>query len=166
MSLAGGHTYRELSEFVGLSLGEVHNSVARLRGARLIGTGFPLNRSGALEFLIYGVPYSFPATFSPSVFGPGIAGVLTGARMLGLKAEKPGDKRVVWPCDQGTDQGIGLAPLSQAFVRMAALNPELHRLLAMVDVLRIGKPRETKAARELLQRHFAQASWERSGNPT
>lgn len=176
ISLAGGWTYRELAESVGLSVGEVHNSVARLRGARLAGAGFPINRLGAFEFLLHGVPYSFPATFASAIFasgipvpgipgssipgsgipGFGVSGVLTAARMLGLDTEKPGDKSVVWPSDQGPDRGMALAPLSPAFVPVAARNPELHRLLAIVDVIRIGKPRETKAARELLRLHFGQ----------
>lgn len=59
----------------------------------------------------------------------------------------------VWPDPQGEARGVALQPLHPSVPKAARQDSLLYELLALVDALREGRPRESKlAAKELHQR--------------
>lgn len=147
LALTPGAQFRALAEATGLSQGEVHNAVQRLTAARLVRgeTRAPLR--GALgDFLESGVPYAFAA--HP---GADTRGVPTAHSAPPLDAEFVGADAMVWPHPDGVVRGAAVVPLLPAAPRLAITNPPLYELLALVDVLRLGRARERKQARHLLR---------------
>lgn len=142
-------TFRELAAVVSLSLGETHNSVKRLELARLAQLGETPNVSGLLEFLISGVPYSFPAQL-----GPPTRGVPTAFSALPLNDEFISHDVVVWPDPKGDARGYSVTPLSPVVARISRQNADLYRLLALIDAVRIGQARERARARMYLEQEF------------
>ena len=59
----------------------------------------------------------------------------------------------VWPDPDGNVRGITFEPLSSSVPKAAKHDPALYELLALVDVLREGRARESqRAAKELAVR--------------
>ncbi|HKK92568.1 MAG TPA: helix-turn-helix domain-containing protein [Longimicrobiales bacterium] len=147
LSLSPGATFRELSERIGLSVGEVHNATKRLEAARLCSpTDRSVNRRGLLEFLLSGVPYAFPGEL-----GTETRGVPTAHSGPAMRDEFDPDQVVVWPSASGNERGLSLAPLCPSAPAVAGPNPELYRLLTLVDALRIGRARERESAGRILR---------------
>lgn len=142
-------TFRDIAEAVGLSVGESHNSVGRLEGARLFQPHLDsVNIQGLLEFLVSGVPYAFPG-----VLGPETRGVPTahfGPAFESIAAVDP----VVWPSVKGRARGLSLPPLCKAAPDFMERNEVLYRMLTIVDALRIGRARDRAIARDLLVREL------------
>lgn len=149
-------TFRDLSQAVGLSLGEAHNAAKRLELARLVMLDEPsVNHSGILQFLTAGVPYAFP----PQI-GPPTRGIPTAFSAPPMAAELPSDQVVVWPSPVGRSRGSALTPLSPAVTHIWEVNQDLYRLLALVDALRIGRARERTMARKQLEQALrSSAAW-------
>lgn len=130
-----------------MSVGECHNAVRRLALAGLLSpeTRRPV-RELLTRFLLHGVPHAFPPVIGPP--GPGVQTALAAPVFTGLAAA---DERYVWPDAEGPDRGLSLLPLYPAATRVARSNRRLYDLLAIVDTLRVGRPRERKAAEALLR---------------
>jgi len=143
-------TYRELAAAVGLSLGEAHNSRKRLEAAGLVLNGATsVNKTGAVEFLSSGVPYVFPGRL-----GPETRGIPTAHSAPPLSGEIRSSEVIVWPSVRGDVRGWSLEPLCPCASEAAESNPDLYRLLALVDGIRIGRARERKLARRYIQSAF------------
>lgn len=145
--------YRAIAARVGLSVGEAHNAVRRLRIARLVPNGSLQVRSrSAMEFLVHGVRFAFPAEL-----GPVTRGVPTSASapVLALRFTAP-EQPTVWPSADGKVRGSEVVPLIASAPKMPELNPRLYECLALVDALRIGRARERKLAAELLSARIVQ----------
>jgi hypothetical protein len=140
-------SYRGIAALVQLSVGEVHNAVKRLRIARLIQSdSFDVAVSSALEFLLHGVRFAFPAEL-----GPVTRGVPTGASAPAIAASFAADEQlVVWPSASGNVRGASVEPLIASAPELPALNPKLYESLTLVDALRVGRARERRIAGELL----------------
>ena len=147
-------TFRDLAGAVGLSLGEAHNAAKRLELARLVILGEPsVNLAGALEFLTAGVPYSFPPQM-----GPLSRGIPTAFSAPPLAGEFRSEEMVVWPSPKGSSRGVSLTPLSPTVTEIWEKNPDLYRLLTLIDALRIGRARERQMARDFLGSAFKSMS--------
>ncbi len=140
--------YADLARRVHLSVGETHNAVKRLTQARLVSQR---DRRVALrpfyELLVSGVPYVFPAEL-----GPETRGVPTAHAAEPLAKEILSDEVVVWPSAKGSKRGQSISPLYPGAPDTAEDNPELFRLLALTDALRIGRARERQLAKEFLRK--------------
>jgi hypothetical protein len=140
--------YASLAARLGLSVGEVHNAVQRLRGARLVGLReLRVVKPVLFEFLVSGVPYAFPA-----MLGRQAKGVPTAHAAPPLSAEIDAEEAVVWPSVHGTERGSTLTPLYPGAPDLVEKNPALYELLTLVDALRIGQARERRLAKEFLRR--------------
>ena len=147
LALKPGLTFRELASSVGLSLGEAHNSRKRLEAAGLLQEGnAPVNVSGTLEFLSSGVPYVFPGQL-----GSETRGVPTAFSAPPLSEQIQSEESVVWPGAHGTVRGSSLEPLCPGAPETRESNPDLYRLLTLVDGIRIGRAREKRLALEQLE---------------
>jgi hypothetical protein len=140
-------SYRGIAVLVQLSVGEVHNAVKRLRLARLIrSASFDVAVNSAMEFLLHGVRFAFPAEL-----GPVTRGVPTGPSAPVIAASFAGDEQpVVWPSASGNVRGASVTPLLASAPDLPELNPKLYESLALVDALRVGRARERKIAGDLL----------------
>ncbi|MDQ2077497.1 hypothetical protein [Marinimicrobium sp. ABcell2] len=56
----------------------------------------------------------------------------------------------VWANAGGLDRGEQITPLHNSAVNLAKANKRAYRLLALVDVMRLGKYREQELAKMLL----------------
>ena len=141
-----GELYADLAAALGLSLSVVHGSVRRLQfSGLLLPSARRVNRSALLEFLVAGVRYAFPVSLGAQVRGVPTAGsfVLLKGLPQGLDA--------VWPMAEGQVRGPALAPLYKGAPVAALRDERLHQLLALVDVMRVGQPRDRKAGAAALR---------------
>jgi len=151
LARAPGAHYLAMARTVRLGVAEVHRGVRRLERAGLV--QMPerrVNRQALLEFLVHGVRYAFPA-----VVGGETAGIPTAAAVQAVAGKIPGGPSAVWPDGKGTVRGISLVPLYRAAPLAAQSNDDLHRALALVDVLRLGQLQERRLAQGLLDEYLS-----------
>lgn len=60
----------------------------------------------------------------------------------------------VWPNPTGNTRGLLLEPLHPNVPKAAEADPLLYELLSLLDVLRVGGPRETKLAQKALHQRL------------
>jgi hypothetical protein len=133
---------------------QVHASLKRAEAARLFSAASKrVSRQALAEFLIHGVKYAFP----PGRGGM-TRGMLTGyaAPPLSDLIVQPDAPPPVWPHPEGTVRGCEFEPLDRRAPTAALKDPELYRLLVLVDAIRDGRPREAKTAADLLNVEFGQ----------
>jgi hypothetical protein len=106
------------------------------------------NTKALLEFIVYGLKYVFPAR--PGELTRGIA---TGfaAPVLDKSLIGSGEHVPVWPYARGKTMGTKIEPLFKSAADAARKDPEMYALLALVDTIRLGQPRERNLAIALLQ---------------
>ena len=136
-----------LATAVGISLGEAHNAVRRLRASELLRPDARhVMVQSLLDFLIHGVRYAFPG-----VLGSEVRGVPTAWSAPPLAADFRGADIVVWPSSSGKVRGECLTPLYGGAPGVAESHPDLYELLALVDAVRVGRARERNRATALLR---------------
>lgn len=149
-------TYSALAGEIGMSASEVHAAIKRLAAAQLF---FPetetIFHGNAVEFLVSGVRYAFPAERGTQTIGIPTA---YAAPPLSEQIVPGRSLPPVWPSRHGTVTGIALTPLYPSVPEATRVDPHLYELLALVDALRVGKARERMiAARIIKERVYAQA---------
>jgi len=99
------------------------------------------------DFIIYGLKYVFPTKL-----GAVTRGITTSlaAPILEGKLISTGDLLPVWPDAQGNTKGQTVEPLFKSVTYAVRRDAELYALLALVDAVRIGQPRERNLATDLL----------------
>ena len=107
-----------------------------------------IHRSAALEFLLYGLKYVFPAQM-----GTISRGVPT-AHSYSQNQKFVSDMNYVWPFEKGSIKGISISPLYDSAPEAALKDENLHRLLALIDDLRIGRAREQSHAKRELEKEL------------
>jgi hypothetical protein len=60
----------------------------------------------------------------------------------------------VWPDNKGEVMGLMIEPLYKRQVEAIKIDKEYYRLLALVDVIRVGKVREIKYAIDQLKKYI------------
>lgn len=151
----GDSTYVALGESLAMSASEVHAAIRRLAEARLVSDEGQEVRLGALRnFLVHGVPYVFPARAKEVTRGIPTA----WAAPVMQNAVQSGDQLPpVWPDPKASTQGVAVRPLYASAPRASERDDQLYSLLALVDVLRLGRARERAIAErklaELLPSH-------------
>ena len=104
-----------------------------------------------LEFIVYGLKYVFPAKL-----GAVTRGITTSlaAPVLEGKLISTGDLLPVWPDALGNMKGQTVEPLFKSVTYAVRRDAELYALLALVDAIRIGQPRERNLATDLLAKRL------------
>lgn len=139
---------KELAQALHLSAAEVSESLRRCLFSRLLRDGPRLRQvqpRALLEFLLYGLPYVFPV--QPGAQARGIA---TGPSALPLVTMFGMEPAYVWPSAEGEVWGAAIEPLYAGAPAAARDDARLYELLALVDALRLGRPRERRVATDLL----------------
>ncbi len=152
-------TYAGLGLATGLSASQCHGAVGRLEAAGLSlrnsagADSVPLEPLGRL--LLQAVPLWLYPEHQGS---PGaVRGVPTAWSATPLSGVVVSQRVVVWPHAQGVEAGDGLAPVHACILRGPCVpgepryNPRLHQILALVDAVRLGRPRDRREAAALLK---------------
>ena len=151
-ALAEYYSARALAEAVGISKTEVSASLRRSMEAGLARrdrlSGLPrANRSALLEMAEHCLRWVFPVR--P---GPLARGIATGfaAPVLADQVLSAGEDPYVWPDARGKATGQGITPLYKSVPQAVCGDPDLYAMLALLDALRLGQPRERSIARDKL----------------
>jgi hypothetical protein len=138
--------FQQLAQSTGLSAGECHNAVRRLRLARLVITDERRPSSELLhEFLVHGVPFAFPP-----ILGAQTIGVPTAHSSPAFREIVESMEGFVWPYADGAARGQSLIPLFPGAPALPGRNARLYELLTIIDALRVGTTRVRKTAAALL----------------
>lgn len=152
----GAPTYAALADELKLTASEIHAGVERAMAAQLVRKDAAGRPAVLLEplrlFVQHGLRYCFPATR-----GEMTRGLSTSYAAPPLLAQivQPGEAPPVWPYKAGTVRGIAFYPLYPTVPEAASRNPQLYELLALVDAVRGGSPRERAIALTELDKRWA-----------
>lgn len=105
-------------------------------------------RPALREFLLQGVRYVFPAVHGPE--RTGLPTAWAHPDVAPLFADGESARALVWPSDKADVRGESLVPLFANLPAVAARDPRLHHLLAMVDAVRAGGTRERRVVGDAL----------------
>jgi hypothetical protein len=154
---AEDQSVRQLASITGIGKSEVSNAIKRNENAGLLkkhirSKKLMVNIPAMLEFLLGGLKYVFPAT--PGALARGVA---TGFDCPLLKDIVLSDKAApyVWPDGSGELMGQSIEPLFASVPESAKQNEATYKILALIDALRIGNPREYSIAKEMLTQEFS-----------
>jgi hypothetical protein len=139
---------KDLSWALFLSASEISESLNRSQIAGLLdGKKKKVSRQSFMEFLEHGLRYVFPA-----VSGSLTRGVLTAHGHPFMSHLFASEEPYVWPDPEGEARGVAIAPLYPGVSKAIRNDQNLYKLLALTDVIRIGRVRERKAAIEELKK--------------
>ncbi len=138
---------KDLSNQLYISYSEVSESLERSVFANLIDYKKQnVNRGNLLDFLIYGLKYVFPAQA-----GILTKGIPTAHSHPFMKKYISSKHAYVWPSSSGGIIGQAIEPLYLNQVLAVQEDGELYKLLALSDVIRVGKLREVAIAEKELK---------------
>lgn len=142
--------FRDLSALLFISISEISSSLKRSMVAGLIDSDRKIVRRKALmEFIQYGLQYVFP-----QVPGPIVNGVKTAHSHPFYRNHFASDLPYVWPTVDGNARGQAIEPLHKGVVKAVQQCEELYKLLASIDIIRVGKVREKNLAIQELKDHI------------
>lgn len=134
--------YRDLASSLFISISEISESLNRSMMAGLVDQSRKkLRRNSLMEFIQYGFHYVFP-----QVPGAIVNGIVTAHSHPAYSNLIVSQIPYVWPSPGGTVRGQSIEPLHKGVVKAIALDEVLYKLLASLDILRVGKIREINLA--------------------
>lgn len=154
--MADEFSARGLEASLGISKSEANASIKRSIAVGMATkdrrSGLPKTNVGALlEFIAHGLKYVFPAR-------PGamVRGIPTAAAAPVLQGEliSASEFICVWPDAHGRIVGQELEPLFKSVPAAVRRDADLYASLALVDAIRLGKPRESNLAQQLLEKRL------------
>jgi hypothetical protein len=146
-------TYPALAEAAGLSPSALFRSVERLRFAGLVvPNNFRVFEERLVAFIEHGVPYVFPV--APAKLARGVP---TAHSAAPLNEHIGAGTAFVWPYAEGKVRGESIEPLAPSVPQAALRDATLYRILALIDAVRVGRPREKKLAMTLLNKELQNA---------
>ena len=156
----GDNSVGNLAASLGKGKGDISRAINRLTSLQLIAERRPkegdvisvnrkyysLQRQAMSDFLCFGVRH----VFAPAKTGVG-RGVPTGWNCPLIKSPmNPPEIPLVWSMPGGSVNGELIEPLYPQCPEAALKDEDLYSLLSLVEILRTGKPRELKYAKELI----------------
>ncbi len=141
---------KELSNKLKISASEVSESLNRSAiGGLLSSDKRNIMRKALLEFLEFGLKYTFPQR--P---GPLVRGIPTAHSAPPLKGSLNAEESFVWPYHEGILRGQSIEPLYKTVPEISLQDDRLYEVLALIDSIRVGKIREQKLAMKELKRRI------------
>ncbi|SFD09975.1 hypothetical protein SAMN05518672_101469 [Chitinophaga sp. CF118] len=148
LTIEGDWQYRDLSTALSISISEISESLHRSYIAGLIDEAKrKVYRMSLMEFIHYGLHYVFP-----QVPGQTVTGIPTAHSHPFYKEHFSSESDYVWPDNEGTTRGLMIEPLYKNVIKAVKDNEQLYKLLASLDIIRVGKNREKKLALEELRK--------------
>lgn len=143
--------FKDLAIGLGLSPAEISESLHRSHLAGLVDeTRRKVNRLSLTEFIQFGLHYVFPQ--AP---GAMVNGVPTAHSHTYFEPYFHAEFKYVWPMASGEARGLAIEPLYAGQPTAALQDEKLYLLLACIDIVRVGRARETKMAMDVLKKHLA-----------
>lgn len=147
-----GWTQMGIATELCLSSSQVNSAIKQLLGSNLftLRDGRPCPTFSVLiDFMIFGVPYCFPAKVGELSVGMPTA---YAAEPLCHQISLGNDPIPIWPYALGKNRGIVLEPLHRNVPKALTEYPDdnLHEILVLLDAIRIGRAREKNIAQKLL----------------
>lgn len=141
----------DLAHQLSISPSEITMGLERLRISGLINSEKrKIHKAATLEFLIHGLKYVFPPQLGTITRG------IPTAHSWGILAKKiVSDIKYVWPNEDGDTKGVSVYPIYETAPQAALKDEKLHKLLALIDTLRLGRIREQKLAIAELEKEMA-----------
>ena len=140
--------YRDLSASLHISISEISESLNRSVIAGLLDSSKrKVKRLALMEFIQYGLHYVFP-----QLPGPVVRGMETAHSHPFYRQHFSSNLPYVWPSPNGNARGQAIEPLHKGVVEAATQDQVLYKLLASIDIVRVGKVREIKLALEELKK--------------
>jgi hypothetical protein len=93
------------------------------------------------DLIVHAVRYVYPAEL-----GAPARGIATAHGGPTLATRVRSEQPYVWPFDRGTDFGPSVEPLHPCVPAVAARCVPFYELMALIDVMRIGRARERQIA--------------------
>lgn len=152
------YTVRGLERTTGISKTQIADSIRRCTDIGLVRKdrkyGVPrTNKKSLLEFFIYGIKYVFPVKM-----GELTRGIATSfsAPVLNEKLFSAGELVAVWPDERAKSKGLKVTPLFHSVPYAVRQDGDLYAMLALVDAIRLGNPREAGVAAKMLENMFTE----------
>lgn len=150
------YSFRNLEAMTGISKSQVSESLKRSQLVNLVAldrnSGVPkVNKKGLLEFIVHGLKYVFPA--SPGALVRGIPTTFA-APVMSEHLMTAGESVFVWPDARGKEKGQAIEPLYKSVPKAVKQDACLYELLALIDSIRTGRPREANLAAELFEKRL------------
>lgn len=101
------------------------------------------------DFIKYGLKYVFPS--KPSYITIGLPTAHSAKILSGIIVS---NEHYVWEDDNGSLKGQAIEPLYKNALKAVEEDQNLYDLLALIDVFRVGKPREINLAEIKLKEIF------------
>jgi DNA-binding MarR family transcriptional regulator len=143
---------KDLAAELYISPSEISESLNRSSMGGLIDANNKKNvfRQSLMEFLEHGLHYVFPA--HP---GSMVNGIYTAHSHPFMQKEfKAESLHYVWPQARGQVRGLSIEPLYKEQVKAVLKDETLYLMLALLDVIRVGRVREMKFAIQELKRQI------------
>jgi hypothetical protein len=140
--------YRDLSAALFIPLSEISESLKRSGKAGLYNADSRnVYRLSLMEFIQYGLKYVFPT--GP---GPMVTGIATAHSHPYYREFFQAEMQYAWPDENGDIRGLVIEPLHPNVPKAAKKDELLYKLLASIDILRVGRVRELKMATDELKK--------------
>ena len=141
---------KSLASGLSISISEISESLNRSRSAKLIDYDKKrVNRHNLMEFLEYGVKYVFPQ--QPGTL---VRGMPTAHSHEYIGHNFVSEINYVWPDPKGEVMGLLIEPLYPKQVQAIKTDKFFYELLALVDLIRVGKIREVNYAVDQLKKYI------------
>ncbi|CAH8191991.1 hypothetical protein [Vibrio litoralis] len=152
-ALQSKFSVRSLESYTGISKSQIGISLNRMYDVGLAKPdrrlGIPkVNTKALLDFIAFGLKYVFPA--KEGELSRGIATSIASPALKG-KLMSSGELPPVWPNPKGNTKGLAITPLHPNIFLAIQQDARLYAMLALVDAVRIGHPREHNLAVEKLK---------------
>ena len=132
-----GWTQVQVASGLQISQSGVHRALQQLEVSGLMGRHDRPFR----DLLVHAVRHVYPP-----VLGAPTAGVPTAGGHPSLTGYLPDTEALIWPLEAGEGHGTALQPLHPCVPGAALHNPRFYELMALIDVLRVGRVRERATA--------------------
>jgi hypothetical protein len=142
--------YRDLASLLSMSISEVSESLNRSYLAGLVDESKKkVRRQALMEFLEYGLHYVFP-----QMPGRLVTGVPTAHSHPYYSKKMVSEMAYVWPDNDGPVKGLSVLPLYKTVTKAITKDEDLYKLLAGIDIIRVGNTRELKLALQELKKYI------------
>ena len=139
--------YREIANDLNMSISDVSHSLGRSAVAGLFQPDRrKVARQKLHEFIKYGLHVVFPIL--PGAIATGMP---TAHSHPFYQEQFSAEDIYVWPELNGSHRGQSILPLYKGATTAAQKDEDLYKLLASIDILRIGRPREIRLALTVIE---------------
>lgn len=140
---------KDLASELFISASEISESLNRSSIAGLIDATKKkkVYRKSLMEFIEHGIHYVFPA-----LPGSLVNGLYTAHSHAFMQQHFTSELNYVWPEPRGGVRGLSIETFYKDQIKAARKDPALYLMLALIDVIRVGRVREKQIAMKELKK--------------